>query len=92
MDNIFNMMNNQGMANMDPFSMLVNRFGTIQNAMNQLNGLMGRRGMDPRQSAINELRGKHFSEETINQFRDLAHKSGMKDDVIDAALKEAGII
>lgn len=84
---------NGAMGGMGGFmNMLNGRFGSIQNAMQVLNGLMGRRGMNPRQTAINELKGKRFSQETINEFRAFARKNGLSDQDIDNSLREIGLL
>lgn len=71
---------------------IINQFGGIQNMAKQLNRFLGNKGMDPKQIVIKNLQGKHFSNETINQFRQFAKQSGMSDEQIDNGLRQAGII
>lgn len=74
------------------FNSIVNQFGGIQNMMKQFQGFMGKKGVNPQQIALQNLQGKTFSEDTINQFRQFAKQSGMTDEQIDSGLKQAGII
>lgn len=94
MNPVFNMMGQMGGMGQgqDMMSILIGKFGTMQNAMKQLNSLMGKRGMNPREAAIQELKGKSFSDDTINQFRTFARQCGMSDQQIDSGLREVGII
>lgn len=92
---IFDMMNNSGQAGTGSggfMGLLNNRFGNIMNAMKQLNMFLGNKGIDPEQMARENLKGKTFSNETIEQFRQFARQSGMSDQQIDEGLRRAGII
>ena len=89
-----------GGANMIPgntpmpnnFNSIIQQFGGIQNMAKQLNRFLGNKGMDPKQIVLQNLQGKHFSNETINQFRQFAKQSGMSDEQINNGLRQAGII
>ena len=72
--------------------MINKRFGNVNNAMRQLQGLMGRKGMNPEQIARENLKGMTFSNETIEQFKTFAKQSGMSDEQINDGLRRAGII
>lgn len=98
MNSIFQMMNgNQGVNtgsfnNINDFANMLNsRFGNMQNALGTLSGLMGKRGMNPRQTAIQEIKGKHFSKETIQQFRQFASNNGASDKQINMVLDQLGL-
>lgn len=71
---------------------IIQQFGGIQNIAKQLNRFLGNKGMDPKQIVLKNLQGKHFSNETINQFRQFARQSGMSDEQIENGLRQAGIL
>lgn len=71
---------------------LIFRLGGINNAMNKLSTLLNTKGIDARQLAINEIKGKHYSKETIEQFRVFARQSGLSDQQIDEALGQCGLL
>lgn len=82
----------QGFGNINEFaSMLNNKFGNMQNCLSALSGLMGKRGMNPRQTAIHEIKGKHFSQETIEQFRQFASNNGASEQQINMVLNQLGL-
>lgn len=96
---IFNMM--QGMGGtpaqgaggnpMDFMNMLNGKFGNMGNAMKQLQGLMGKKGMNPQQMAMKELQGKKFDQKTIDDFKVFAKSQGASDQDIDRVLKQIGM-
>lgn len=71
---------------------LIQQFGGIQNVVKQLNKFLGAKGVNPKQVVKNNVNGKQYTPETINQFRQFAKQSGMTDDKIDSALREIGVI
>lgn len=75
-----------------PMNNIIQQFGGINNMVKQLQMFMGRKDINPKQMAMQNLRGKHFSNETIEQFRAFAKQSGMSDEQIDSGLRQAGII
>lgn len=87
-----NMGNMGNMGNISNLNNIIQRFGGIQNMARQLNNFLGSKGMNPKQIAMQNLQGKHFSDETINQFRQFARQSGMSDEQIENGLRQAGII
>ena len=71
---------------------IIQQFGGISNMAKQLKMFMGRKCINPKQMAMQNLKDKHFSNETIEQFRVFAKQSGMSDEQIDSGLRQAGII
>lgn len=94
-NSIFNMMskvsNNTNTTN-DMMGLLNGRFGNINNAMRYLQGMLNNRGLNAEQLVRKNIQGKHFSDETINQFREFAKQSGMSESDIDKALRSIGVI
>lgn len=92
-NDIFNMIQGLSGGNTNNLmNTIISRFGSMDNALNRLGGILGGKGINPQEMAIKELQGKHFSEDTINQFRQFAKQSGLSDSEIDNALRKAGII
>lgn len=89
---IFNMMNTPQSGGMNIMNLINNRFGNLGNAMKQLSILLNNKGLNAEQIVRQNMQGKTFSNETIEQFRQFARQSGMSDKQIDEGLRKAGII
>lgn len=88
--NGLNQMN--GLSGFGNINNIIQQFGGIQNMARQLDKFLGSKGLNAKQVVMQNLQGKHFSEETINQFRQFARQSGMTDEQIENGLRQAGII
>lgn len=89
---IFDMLNTSQNSGMGILDMINGRFGNIGNAMKQLSMFLNNRGLNAEQIVRQNLQGKTFSNETIEQFKQFARQSGMSDEQIDASLRKVGII
>lgn len=85
-------MGQAGFNNLNDFANMLNsRFGNMQNCLGALNGLFSKHGINPRQAAINEIKGKHFSPEVIQQFREFAGNNGATEQQINMVLNKLGL-
>lgn len=89
---IFNMMNTPQGGGMNIMNMINNRFGNLGNAMKQLSMFLNNKGLNAEQLVRQNMQGKTFSNETIEQFRQFARQSGMSDEQIDEGLRKIGVI
>lgn len=89
---IFNMMNTPQGGGTNIMNMINNRFGNLGNAMRQLSMFLNNKGLNAEQLVRQNIQGKTFSNETIEQFRQFARQSGMSDEQIDEGLRKIGVI
>lgn len=89
---IFDMLNISQSNGMNIMDMINGKFGNIGNAMKQLSIFLNNKGLNAEQVVRQNLQGKTFSNETIEQFRQFAKQSGMSDEQIDTSLRKVGII
>ncbi len=94
MNPIMQMLSNRagtsGMNNV--MQQMMSRFGNINNAMKQLQGLMNMKGLSPEQYVKNNLQVSNISEDKIKEFKTFAKQAGMSESAIDSGLRQAGII
>lgn len=101
---IFNMFNGQGQqpmqgnvmnnnfGNINDFANMLNqRFGSMQNCLGVLSGLMGKRGMNLRDTVIQAVKGKTFTPQLIAEFKEFASKNGGSQEDIKMVLSTLGL-
>lgn len=71
---------------------VIDKYGSLDNAVKSLSGMLGKKNVNPKQLAINSLNGKTFSEVEINKFKGMAASIGISEEQVDRTLKEIGII
>ena len=86
------MMQAGGFGNINDFANMLNqRFGSMQNCLGMLSGLMGKRGMNPRDTVIQAAKGKNFTPAIIQEFREFASKNGASEKDIKLVLSTLGL-
>lgn len=71
---------------------IIQQFGGLNNLARQLSGFLNKKGINAEQLVRQNIQGKTFSKETIEQFRAFAKQSGLSDEQINDGLRKIGVI
>lgn len=72
---------------------LISQFGGMQGIAQRMMSTFMKNNLPLNKDYVKQqLKGKSFSNDTIEQFRQIAHSQGFSDTVIDSTLKEVGIL
>ena len=78
--------------NLNDFIGLLNqRYGSMQNALGALDGMLRKRGTNPKAFAMQLVRGKHFTKEQAQQIAEFTSTNGATQQEISEVLSQTVI-